>query len=116
MIFTIMRSFLLYISVELSLNDYSLTLPLCSVVTIKSFRIKLLYLKSQFEFILYLNWIKAIIFDKNVTNEFKELINKAVKSINNGISFGLNKWAVEVDTIQVRNFIMSIYLNIIFAF
>ena len=44
--------------------------------------------------------MKAIVYDKNVSTEFKQLIDKAIKSIN-GISNSRNKWAIEIITIQV---------------
>jgi hypothetical protein len=43
----------------------------------------------------------AIIFDKNLSDGYKQYIEKAITSINNGISYGRNKWAVEVSMVQV---------------
>ena len=50
---------------------------------------------------MLIQFLIAIIFDKNLSVEFKNFINKAVVSINNGISFGRNQWAVDISSIQV---------------
>lgn len=60
---------------------------------------------SQFKFYsnskLKILYFLAIFFDKNTTVETRNLVEKAISSINNGIKYGRNKWAIQIQTIEV---------------
>ena len=44
----------------------------------------------------------AIFYDVNVSTETREMVDKAILSINNGIKYGRNKWAFQIQTVAVR--------------
>jgi hypothetical protein len=45
--------------------------------------------------------MKAIFYDQNTTAKTRGLVEKAISSINNGIKYGRNKWAIQVQTVEV---------------
>jgi hypothetical protein len=43
-----------------------------------------------------------MIFDKKTSPETRDIVNKAIKLINNNVKYGRNKWSIEIENLEVN--------------